>query len=401
MLSKGEDEAWELIDKCRFIYENLPSYLMSEAKHNRRDCLEFVRNKSIIKALPSTKNAGVGYTSTLVIRDELAFHPYAETNFSAVGPTVDAGGQMIDLSTRNIELSDDHFLQRYVKAKNGELSAKAVFLGWKERPVREQGKTLDEWFDNNIRKKYSPYEIEKNYPETEEQALCPVKGLCFFDSNSLNSMRMDCYLPIETDYDGIVKIWGKPDVGVKYCAFLDPSDGSQDPHAAGWMDVSTGRVVAISHGNCKAEKCAEIFDKYCRIYNNAFNEFELNMDVGRRVNEVLTQLNTPNRRITATGKDRENKYGWWTGGNVNSSKNVRNGMLFGLEEAVRNRRIRIHYSEALNEMETMMRLENEAPKVPRGKHDDLVMMLGGLWAISKETPSLTYASVKPGKCVGF
>ena len=398
MFSKGERESWELVDKCKFIYDNLPSYLQVEIVNQRRDGLSF-RNGSSIKAYPSTKSAGVGETATLVIRDELAFHPFADLNFFAVGPTVDAGGKMIDLSTRNIETSDDHFVQRYLKAKSGEIHAKAVFLGWKCRPERSEGMSLDDWFNNVIKKKYSPSEIEKNYPETEEQALSPVKGIMFFDQQALEFMRRDCYDPIEVD--GTVRIWGRPDYGVQYCAFLDPSDGSSDPHAAGWMDTKSGRVVAISHGKMKAEECAEVFDKYCRYYNNAYNEFELNMDVGRKVNEVLTELQTPNRRLADMSSNRVNKYGWWTGGNLNAGKNVRLNMLVGLEEAIRNRRIRLHYGEAIGEMENMMKLEGEQPKVPRGKHDDLIMMLAGLWAISKDVQERVYNTMKSGKCVGF
>lgn len=399
MFSKGERESWELVDKCKFIYNNLPSYLKIDLTNERRDGLAFT-NSSAIKALPSTQNAGVGETATLVIRDELAFHPYAEENFFAVGPTVDAGGKMIDLSTRNINTSDDHFINRYTKAKTSESTAKAVFLGWKERPVRRDGMSLDDWYNNVIKQKYSLYEVEKNYPESEEQALSPVKGLAYFDPVSLDFMRRDCYDPIEKDET--VSIWCKPEFGTQYCAFIDPSDGGGDPHAAGWMDIKSGRIVAISHGKLKAEECAVVFDKYCRYYNNAYNEFELNLDIGKRVNEVLSRLQTPNRRLTTPSKDRANKYGWWTGGNMNASKNVRMNMLAGLEEAVRNRRIRLHYGEAVNELEAMMRLEGEQPKVPRGKHDDLIMMLAGLWAISKDVQSNTLSTHRgAGRCSGF
>lgn len=396
MLSKDEKAAWELVAHCRFIYANLPPFLAKTTGSFRKDIIEFASNNSKIEALASTDHAGTGYTASLVIRDELDKHPYAELNFSAVGPTVDAGGQMIDLSTRNKDIAKEnsHFVSRYLKAKTGAINAKSVFLGWRLRPVRQQGKTLDEWFEENVRKKYPPYQIEQEYPETEEEFLSEAGTIKFFNQEGIDWIRRDCYSPIDKDPDyPTVKIWAYPEVGVKYCSFLDPSNGS-DPHAAGWMETISKRLVCVSHGKVKAEKCAEIFDKYNRYYNNAFNEFELNGEAGRTVAQVLDTLATPNRR---TIKD---KHGWYTSGSQNSKSNVRDLMLDGLEEVVRNRRMRIHYKGIPNELDYMVKKEGEKPRVPRGKNDDLIMMLGGLWQISKGT-QYTASHSRSGACVGF
>ncbi|KKL21321.1 hypothetical protein LCGC14_2446620, partial [marine sediment metagenome] len=128
--------------------------------------------------------------------------------------------------------------------------------------------------------------------------------------------------------------------------------------------------------------------------NNSFNEFELNGEAGRTVAQVLDTLATPNRR---TIKD---KHGWYTSGSQNSKSNVRDLMLDGLEEVVRNRRMRIHYKGIPNELDYMVKKEGEKPRVPRGKNDDLIMMLGGLWQISKGT-QYTASHSRSGACVGF
>ncbi len=273
-------------------------------------------------------------------------------------------------------------ITRYLLAKTGEIPAKAIFLGWRLRPVRDPSMTLDEWFEG-IKKKYPAYQVEKEYPETESHFLSDALSIKFFNTEGIDFIRRDCFPPIETDFDGMVRIWAKPEVGLNYCAFLDPSDGS-DPHAFGIMDSVAKRVVLISHGKCPAEKCAEIFDKYVRIYNNAFNEFELNNFAGQRVAEVLLELGTPNRRSTIV-EGRKNKFGWWTGGNSNSNKNVRTLMLTTLEEAVRNKGIRVHYSAVPAEMDSMIKPDDGGPRVPSGKHDDLLLMLGGLLIIRKES----------------
>ena len=404
IFSMGQNESWEMLRKIRFMYNALPAPLKKRISSDRKDSIEFSDNNSKILAMPSTEHAGTSYTASLVIRDELDKHPYAMENFAAVGPTVDAGGQMIDLSTRDKKKGNSHFIDRYLKARNKESNAKAVFLGWRLRPVRAEGISLDEWFEENVRKKYPPFQIEQEYPEVESDALSDSKTVPFFDAESLNwYLTSDCYPPIQTDFDDMLRIWKHPAPGVRYIVFTDPSDGGGDPHAIGVMDATTGEVVAISHGKCKAEKVAEIHDHLVRRYNNAFNEFELNHAVGTTVGEALTVLQTPNRRINKTGKDRKHAYGWWTG--QSGKANVRDQMLYGLEVAVRQRNIRLHYTEAVAEMRAMIKPDGEKPQVPRGKHDDLIMMLSGLLQIKDEVINIsglaTQYSLKPSRARGL
>ena len=398
LYSATEDPgAYELISKCKFILDHLPSHLQRKVAHSSKSLIQFAGNNSKIEALASTKSAGVGYNATIVFRDELDLHEYPEANLLVAVPTIDSGGWIIEVSTRDKEKPVDasHFVQRYLRARDGLLGedAKGIFLGWRERPIREEGLTLDEFYQKRLLPRYSPSDLEILYPSTEDDFLAEAETTRFFDQEGINFIRRDCYAPITTDYDGIVKVWEYPVGGRKYASFLDPSNGS-DPHAAGWMDVLTKRLVCVSHGNVKAEKCAEIFDKYNRIYNS-FNEFELTGPAGLKVGQYLDDLNTPNRRVSKVGKGRKNKYGWWTTAKLKSL------MLDGLEEAVRNRRLRIHYKEIPNELEYMIKRRGEVPAVPSSKHDDLIIMLGGLLQIMRETQAGSYYVPKPGKCVGF
>ncbi len=397
MLShKEQGGSWELIRKAKYILDRLPHFLQREYSKDARSEIEFSTNDSRVLALPSVPKAGAGFNASFVFRDELDLHPYAEENFAFISPTIDAGSaQLVDVSTRNPDIAREasHFMQRYLKAKSGEIPAKAIFLGWRMRPTRAEGMTQDEWFNERVLKRYPPWEIDAHYPETEAEFLAEARKTRFFDGLGIDYIRSDCYEPMDTDYDGIVKIWERPVEGRRYTSFLDPSDGS-DPHAAGWLDTVTNRLVCISHGKVKAEKCAEIFDKYNRVYN-AFNEFELTGAAGLKVGQYLDDLGTPNRRVSKVSRDRKNKYGWWT------TEKLKALMLASVEEAVRNKRLRIHYSEIPNELGYMMRKEGGDPKVPRGKHDDLIMMLGGLLQIKREVQYGNYEPIAPGKCVGF
>lgn len=390
---KEEGGSWELIEHCEFILRNLPDFMKRTVDTSTRSTIAFKENGSKIKALPSTEDAGSGFTASLVIRDECELHPYAETNFTAVGPTVDSGGQMIDLASVKKDRITTHFKTRFKEALSGTNGAHPIFLGWRLRPVRDPNMTLDEWFEQKIRRKYPKEIVEQEYPDAVEQALSPISVSAFFDMDVLTTMLNDKLEPIETRHGGMMKIWKLPVVGRRYFAFLDPSDGGEDPHCGVVMDAQTYEVVAHTWGKCPADHCAKYFDELIREYNNAFNDFELNSLAGGKVAQTLDDLGTPNRRRSGRNKDGQIKYGWWTGGTSRST------MLVGLEEAIRNRQIVLHDTLAVQELMTFIRSGDGTPTAPGGGHDDYVFALAGAWQIRREMPTAT--QFRTGYCVGY
>ncbi len=98
LVSQTEADAVELLAKVQFIFDHLPPFLQPEAKSNVR-CLKLPDLHSAIVALPSTRRAGRGRTARLVIADEHSQHAWAEANFAALQPMMEAGGQFLILST--------------------------------------------------------------------------------------------------------------------------------------------------------------------------------------------------------------------------------------------------------------------------------------------------------------
>ena len=377
-MSQGEGEAWDLIAKCRFIYQHL-DIPKPKAGHESRSLLDFPINNSEIKALPSTKEAGRSTDATIVVRDELETHEYARENFRAIGPTVDAGGQLIELSTIDKTKTDSHFQERYKGARSGENNAFPVFLGWRLRPVRDEGMTLDEWFERVIKKKYSAWEIEQEYPETEAQALAPSKTRAFFDGTATDNMLMDCTIrPIDHElsdkYKQFVKIYKGKQTGRGYIAYTDPSDGKTDPHATVVLDGKTFEMVASSHGKCPADLNAQIHDDLCRYYG-AYNSFELNASAGGKFEQTIKDLNTPHQH-----QEKKDRIGIYT---TQTSKRT---MLWGLEEAVRHNLIIVHNKDCVEEMKHFILPEGSDPQPMRGWHDDWVMALAGAWYIRRKLP---------------
>jgi len=378
-MSQGENEAWDLVAKCKFIYDHL-DIPKPKAGHDSRALLDFPINNSEIKALASTKDAGRSTDATLVVRDELEKHEYARENFLAIGPTVDAGGQLIELSTIEKSRADSHFQERYREARSGENNAFPIFLGWKLRPVREEGLSLDEWYQQKVIKKYKPWEIEQEYPETESQALAPSKTRAFFDDTATDNMLLDTtFRPIEHDlsdrYKQFVKIYKVPQTGHKYVIYTDPSDGKTDPHATTVMDARTFEVVALSHGKCPADLNAQIHDELSRFYN-AYNSFELNASAGGKFELTIKELGTPNQH-----SEKKDRIGIYTTQSI-SKRTV----LWALEEAIRYNFIIVHDRDWVEELKHFILPEGAEPQAMRGWHDDCVMSLAGAWYLRKKIP---------------
>ncbi len=384
-LSQGEKESWDLVGKCKFVLLNEPPFLQLTQKHpESRELLDFKANYSLIESLPSTEKAGRSTDATFIARDEPARHPYGKPNFSAVGPTIDGGGQSIDLGTIDKQDLNNHLTERVNKAKigairkdypsglvlftGGESGATLVFAGWKLRPTRLMGLTLEEWFETKIKPKYDVWEIEQEYPATIEEALSAPVETCRFNVDALKEMLTECVSSIRVEYNGWVKIYKEPVAGRKYCFPIDPSEGTYDPSLGVIIDGQTNEEVAKYHGKIPIDDQARIiYDLYNR-YGQPFIAPERNAS-GLTLIEKLKDMGITN--FYFCDKARE-KAGWWT-----SSAN-RGVMIQDLAENIRLRQYRIADEEEIRELQSFIRTEKHPDGIARGGcHDEAPIV----WAI--------------------
>ncbi len=397
VFSQGEKEAQGMIAKCKFIWVHLPDFLRLSTDHDSLSGFDFPANGSKIEANSSSPNAGAGTDTTLVIRDELDLHPYAEANFRAVGPTVDAGGQLIELSANYKEGRNTFFMQRYRKAKAGENRAFPVFLGWRLRPIREPGMTLDQWWEEVPKKKYSPFELECIHPETEAQFLSDPVTRSYFPIQSLDEMLLDTHEPLPmpdlNTRGGMLMVYKPKQIGKRYVMFTDPSNGIEDPSATIVMDLATGEEQACFHGKVTADVGAQIHDELVRYYNNAFNSFENNAQAGGAFAETLKMLGTPNQSasINIDGKIKLDKNGSVIRYGQYTTPALKGRLLLpDLEKAIRTKAITVHTRETIEEFKKLTQWEGKPePSVARGDHDDLIMAWAGVVHIAKYVPKST------------
>ena len=349
--------------------------------------MEFPSINSKIRALASTRDAGVGFgQASKVICDEWEYHDYAKENYAEVKPMIDRGGQLIILSTADKLRSGTKFKEVYNKARAGENNFFKVFLPYNLLDYR-----TPEWYEN-LKKDYAPWEIECKYPRTEDEALGTINVLQFFDKQVLEDMEQDVCRPVDCDvnsHNGMVKVFKPPIIGEKYCIFTDPSDGKEDPFHTIVMKASTGEYVTEAHGKIPADQCAKIHDELVKAYNNASNSFEINASAGGKFSETIKALDTPNVQPTrkVDGTIVKDAFGLYT-----TPQHKRN-MLWNYEERIRKREACIHDKDTIVEMRGFIIPEGGEPQATSGLHDDRVRAGAGVWWVYKYMPHGTQHTV--------
>ena len=327
LISKGEREATQLLEKCKYIYRNLPNWLQIYNTYpDSASSFGFLERKSKITALPSTSEAGRGEAATLVICDEQDFHEYAEANFAAVKPTIDAGGQLILVSSVNKSKPKSIFKGIFKDSQAGRNNFKSRFYGWRSRPDRD-----DAWYETQKRD-YPLYELEQEYPNSMEEALMPMSAQSVFDKDVLNQLWDTSTEPIEIR-EGFIHIFQKPRVGVRYVAGGDVGEGVGLDHSVLSIIGRYGGqsdVAAIIYSNkIPTDIFAFEIDKLCREYRNPLLGVE-NNSLGVAVINKLLELGTPSLFYSDKGKK---KPGWTTSSSskqlaiVELVENVNNGSL--------------------------------------------------------------------------
>jgi hypothetical protein len=393
IFSQGQGEASALLGKIHSIWDNLPEHLKEPIGLDNSTTIEFPAMKSKIIALPSTEKAGRSETASLVIQDEADFHENIESNFAAVKPTIDAGGQLIQISTVNKKKMLSLFKEIYRNArKHGEEIKEhakhngfvSKFFSWKVRPARDQ-----DWYDRIASEAPDTAEMsallymEQEYPNTEEEALRPSRVMAAFDQDVLDYMfENETKPPIETRENGIVRVWQKAAPGKRYVAFSDTSHGTGGDNAVTVvMDVSSGYVVAdIKSALLPPQEFAMHSFNLLEDYYNPLWGIEDN-DWGIVTIRTAQEMGYRNlyERKTRDGK-LSGKIGWHT-------DEVTRIALYGdLIQAIHKHHITIPARDGVAEFMTVIRNPDKGGRIEAlvGTHDDYPIGVGGCWQLRND-----------------
>lgn len=205
-LSRTEDEAKELIRRCKVILVHLPKWLAREAKEAEPGWLGPIWDAQTMvlviqhpegpdarfMAEQSSPNSGRSFTAMLVILDEWAFQAYAREIWQAAAPTANRqnSGQIIGLSSAE---AGTLFAETFIGAMRGENDFFPIFLDWTVDPSRD-----DAWYERT--KRMFPNTYTKEYPATWEEAF-QVGARKFFPEwdGKIHTFDPDTEFPVDFD----------------------------------------------------------------------------------------------------------------------------------------------------------------------------------------------------------
>lgn len=377
LLSQGQAEAAVFLGKCKYIHSELPEYLQVKIGTDSSTQMSFPDTKSKLNALPSTENAGRSETASVVIQDEADFHDHLDANYAAVKPTIDAGGQLIQVSTVNKKKMSSLYKEIYRAAPDNGFTKR--FYGWNVRPERDQA-----WYDRvraeapNTAEMSSDLYMEQEYPRTEREALAPSRVLSAFDPDTLLEMEKDVRSPIQKY--GKINIYQGYAVGKRYAAGSDTSHGTGNDNAVSVvLDVQTGAVVAdINDPYVTPEELAEQTVKMLAIYKNPIWAIEDN-EWGILTIRKAQELNYPNLFYKRDKKGMPTKVGWRTDERSRP-------LLWGeLIEAINERLTYTPNKDGLAQFSSVIRNPDKDGRIEAmsGTHDDYPMAHGIAWQMRK------------------
>jgi hypothetical protein len=367
-LAPTQEKAKNIVDKVRFAYSELPSWLKIAASEDNKLSL-VLNNGSKIKAASGASESARGYTANVLILDEAAFIENAEELWGSAQQTLATGGRAILLSTPNG--MEGFFHKMWSEAEIGENNFIPVRLRWDVHPDRDQ-----KWRDNQDK------ELGKKMAAQECDCSFISSGDTYFDSDDLEYYANNVIEPLETrgaqrDY----WIWEYSQFDRNYMVIVDTGRGDgSDSSAIQVLDVYSGSQVAEYKGSLDTKQLSKLAISICLEYNNALLIVE-NTGLGHATMSDVLDLGYNNIYYSPKGDTLnvsqymtqfyEYDTSRMTPGFTTSTK-TRPEVLLAMRGYVKEHLISIKSVRTVNEMRTFV-WKNSKPQAQIGYNDDLVM----------------------------
>lgn len=406
LFSHRENEAADLIRRIKFMWTHLPPWQKVPISKDNSYELEFAKMNSRILAFPSSPDAGSGYTASYVFADEHAKQPYAREQYTALRPTVDAGGIFVSNSTAK-GLGTFHY-QLWKGAVSGTNGFTPLFFGWQARPNR-----TPQWYES-IKQSYpEEWMVHQEYPDNPDEAFVSSVPRRF-SALSLKLTASNC-VPRTTSTHPLLsyllqlkatpktvgfRLYQEPSATHSYVIGVDVAGGDAggDAHAAIVLDAATGEEVACLHGRWPIPTWIRLID----LLATAFRARPLAVERNNHGHAVLLGLEQLRLKRLREGKQTEyilyyekpvlnkqgaivrpGKPGWLT---TARSKHM---MLDALEQAFVQTDVRIATEAVLQEAKTVANHDDGSVGAEAGMYDDLVMALAIAWMVLLQAPRQT------------
>jgi hypothetical protein len=371
IMSKRDEEAVDLLtNRLIEMYNRLPTWMQAKTIKAKSAHDFILSNGSRAKAFPTS--GGRSYTGTLVLLDEADFLPDLNGVLNSVRPTIDAGGQLIMISTVDKEKPGSPFKGIFRTTwyqRKGQYHP--IFFPWQARPGRTR-----RWYnaikEDMYQQQGSDDAVFQEYPETVEQALAPLELDKRIPFRWLAKVQQPLD-PIEAKgIPGVpgLKVYKLPQPGRHYIIGADPAEGNptSDDSAGCVLEDLTWEEVATFAGKWEPKVFGGYIDQVSEYFNGAPCMPERN----NHGHALILAMQEAGRTLVLKGHSDE-KAGW-----LDNSKGKT--LMYDLvAETVRDQGTIIHDGMTLDQLAS---IEAETLRAPEGMHDDhadaLALAMAGL-----------------------
>ena len=372
ILSKGDTESTEVLDRVKIMHDELPKWLKQPIVESNKHTLKF-KNGSIIKSRPSGKQSGRSLAGSLLIIDEAAFIENIESIWAAVYPIISTGGRAFILSTVNGMGNWYHRI--YKEAVNKENSFNPIDIEWRDHPEYK----IQEGFDDLYKELESVGVDVETWEKTTKNNM-PFKqwlqeyeceflgtGDTYLEGSILKRLVEEVNPDYDIKYNNRMRVFKQPDPTRQYVIGVDTSLGRERDYSAFQiLDCYNGEQVAEFYSNrTPINEFAEIIDTEASLYGTALVMPERNT-IGENLIDWLFNIYEYENLWMEEGTDRI--------GYLTTAKN-KEFMLAKMEEFIRKQVIKVNSKRTVNELLTFIIDDNNKIKADVGKHDDLIMSL--------------------------
>ena len=300
-IATKEKVASKIVQRARRMFEFLPDFLKNQKfkdgdnlyKFSKDSTTSYMFEKVGSQAVASgtTKDAGRSDAVSLLVIDEAAHVENMDDTWTALAPTMAAGGRCIAFSSPNGQ--NNWFYKTYDNAIKGENDFFPVKLPWQVHPERDQA-----WFEEE--KRTLNNDAKKIAQEHEADFL--ATGETVIDPQDLIKMHEGCRDPMYRTYiDRNYWIWETAVQDHAYLISADVATGAGRDHSGFHViDLSTMEQVAEYKGKLHYEEFAQLLAQAGREYGMAYLVVE-NNNIGAAVLNELLKMDYPNIFFTIRG----------------------------------------------------------------------------------------------------
>lgn len=389
VIATKRDTAKEIVDKVKLIYYNLPLFL-SKRKNDKElaptdNAYEFkLKNGSKIKAFSASPDATRSQAASIVIFDEMAFTPKCEAIYTALLPVIDAGGQMISLSTPNG--TNNLFYELWQGAETGENGFLPIKLKWDVHPKRNlawRKKQDDEFGIQRARQEFDTDFLLTGNTVIDPEVLLKMENETVQKPKEMRGEQQDYWM------------WEWVDYNKNYITIVDTSQGtSDDSSVIQVLDLLTFTQVAEYRGKIDFKLLPQLAINIAAEWNNSLlvventgigwataNSVSNGVSNGREIihypyNKIYKKLkgnNDYNLNLDEYSNKFNDQNNFEIGFSMNASS--RPLVISALVSAIQSKSLIIRSSRTLGELRTFIYL-NGKPQAAQGTHDDCIMPLG-------------------------